>query len=73
MTDDDVSAEISSLKANVELLAARVRHLEKCLDTLQTSLWKRVWFRIQRWPGQRNLNADHPGFLPGWLRRIVGQ
>lgn len=70
---ESVNAEIDSLITNHEQQAGRIRHLEKCLETLQSPLWKRIWFRIQRWPGQRNLNADAPGYLPGWLRRIVGQ
>ena len=59
-----VEAELASLKLNVDLLAARCRHLEKCLDTLQTPLWRRVWFRIDGWPGQRNLNADRRAWRP---------
>jgi len=27
-------------------------------DTLQTSLWKRILFRLDGWPGQRNLNGQ---------------
>lgn len=63
-----VEAEIDSLKINIDLHAARIRHLEKCLDTLQTPVWKRAWFRIDGWPGQRNLNAPKRAWRP-WHRR----
>ena len=61
---ESVSAEIDSLKTNDEQLADRVRHVEKCLDTLQTPLWKRIWFRIDGWPGQSNLNAPRRAWRP---------
>jgi uncharacterized membrane protein len=67
MEPDSIRAEFDSLITNDELLAARVTHLEKCLNTLQTPLWKRLWFRIDGWPGQRNLNADHRAWRP-WHR-----
>lgn len=60
---DSVDAEIDSLIFNNEQQAARIRHLENCLDTLQSPLWKRIWFRIDGWPGQSNLDA------PGRARR----
>lgn len=63
MTEDDRDAEIASLKENVRLLWDDVRDMQKRFDTLQTPLWKRVWFRIDGWPGQNNLNA------PGRSRR----
>lgn len=69
MDADSVAAEIASLKFNIELLSARVRHLEKCLDTLQSPLWKRALFRLDGWPGQRNLNADHRSWRPWHGRR----
>jgi hypothetical protein len=47
---ESVRAEIASLKVNDEQLAARVRHLEKMLDTLGTPLWKRILFRLDGWP-----------------------
>lgn len=65
--DDSFAAEIASLKVNVEQLQDRVRFLEKCLDTLQSPLWKRIWFRIDGWPGQRNLNASQRAWRP-WHR-----
>lgn len=66
MSDDPASlrAEIDSLIVNNELLAGRIHHLENCLETLQTPLWKRVWFRIDGWPGQRNLDAPRRAWRP---------
>lgn len=52
-----VEAEIASLKANQDQLWAEVRDHGKRFDTLQTPLWKRIWFRIDGWPGQCNLNG----------------
>jgi hypothetical protein len=54
---DSVDAEIDSLKSNHESLERRVRDMESKFDTLETPLWKRAWFRVDGWPGQRNLNA----------------
>lgn len=59
-----IEAEIDSLMVNEVQLQQRVRDLEKRLDTLQTPLWKRIWFRIDGWPGQRNLNAPKRAWRP---------
>ena len=67
MDDGSRDAEIASLKVNSEQLTHRVRDLEKRLDTLQTPLWKRVWFRVDGWPGQRDLNAPRRAWRP-WHR-----
>ena len=63
MDGDSVDAEIASLKVNIEQLWALARDHDKRFDTLQTPLWKRLWFRVDGWPGQRDLNA------PGRARR----
>ena len=60
-------AEIDSLLINVEQIQQMVRDHEQRLDTLQTPLWKRIWFRIDGWPGQRNLNATRRAWRP-WHR-----
>ncbi len=65
---DSVEAEIASLTVNDQQQADRIRYLEKCLDTLQSPWWKRVWFRIDGWPGQRDLNAPRRAWRP-WHRR----
>lgn len=68
MDPDSMEAEIVSLRTNKDLLEMRVRVLERKFDTLETPLWKRVWFRIDGWPGQRNLNAPGRSWRP-WHRR----
>lgn len=54
-------------RAAFEALEAEVRDHAQRFDTLQTPLWKRVLFRIDGWPGQRNLNAERPAWRP-WRR-----
>lgn len=44
-----------------------VSDMDQRFDTLQTPLWKRIMFRIDGWPGQRNLNAERPAWRP-WRR-----
>ena len=50
--------EVRSLTAKVEELERLVSDHSQRFDTLQTPLWKRLWFRVDGWPGQRDLNAD---------------
>lgn len=57
-------AEIDSLLVNVEQLWQLVRDHEQRFDTLQTPLWKRLWFRIDGWPGQNDLNAERRAWRP---------
>lgn len=64
---DSINAELDSLIVNDEQLAGRVRDLEKRFDTLQSPWWKRLWFRIDGWPGIRDLNADRRAWRP-WHR-----
>lgn len=52
-----IDAEVDSIKANVEQLWAIVNDHSKRFDTLQTVWWRRLWFRIDGWPGQRDLNG----------------
>jgi hypothetical protein len=68
MDADSMQAEIASLKTNVDQLWQLVRDHEQRFDTLQTPLWKRVWFRIDGWPGQCDLNASGRAWRP-WHRR----
>lgn len=53
-----------SLNVKVENLEKKVSNIEQKFDTLETSLWKRIWFRIDGWPGQRDLNADRRQWRP---------
>lgn len=69
-TMQEASPLIRNLMARVTQLELKVSDLEQRLDTLQTPLWKRALFRIDGWPGQRNLNAEGPSWRPwhswGW-------
>ena len=59
--------EVESLRANIHgdrQLWHLVMDHEQRFDTLQTALWKRLWFRIDGWPGQRNLNAERRAWRP---------
>jgi hypothetical protein len=60
----DRNAEIDSLQVNVDQLWGEVRDLQHRFDTLQTPMWKRLWFRIDGWPGIKNLNADKRAWRP---------
>lgn len=48
-------------------LERMVSDMDQRFDTLQTPLWKRILFRIDGWPGQKNLNAPRPAWRP-WRR-----
>lgn len=67
---DSLLAEVESLRVNIHdpgQLWSLVRDHEQRFDTLQTRWWKRLWFRIDGWPGQRNLNAERRAWRP-WHR-----
>jgi hypothetical protein len=69
-----LTAEVESLRFNQEgdgQLWQLVRDHEQRFDTLQTAWWKRMWFRIDGWPGRRDLNADRRAWRP-WHRREPG-
>jgi hypothetical protein len=57
-------AEIDSLIVNVEQLQRRVTDMEKRFDTLQSRWWKRLWWRLDGWPGQNDLNAKRRAWRP---------
>lgn len=66
--------DIEEAEVHIVSLTNRVHELERIVsdhvqrfDTLQTPLWKRIWFRIDGWPGQRNLNASRRASRP-WRR-----
>jgi hypothetical protein len=72
MADPEVArAEYESLAFNVKQLQRVVSDHAQRFDTLQSPLWKRVWFRLDGWPGQRNLNAERPVWRP-WHRWTRG-
>jgi hypothetical protein len=59
-------ARVASLEFNQDQLAARVRLLEKMLDTRSTPLWRRVVFRLDGWPAW-HVVAERPVWRP-WRR-----
>lgn len=56
-------------ETRLDALEAIVSDHAQRFDTLQSPLWKRVWFRVQGWPGQRDLNAAAPKHRP-WHRWV---
>lgn len=55
---------LESFYVKVEELERIVSDHAQRFDTLQTPLWKRAWFRIDGWPGQRDLNAGGRRWRP---------
>ena len=55
---------LQSLNVRVEELERLVSDHSQRFDTLQTRWWKRVWFRIDGWPGQNDLNAKRRAWRP---------
>jgi len=64
---EEAEQHIASLTVRMEELERIARDHEARFDTLQTSWWRRAWFRIDGWPGIRNLNADRRSRRP-WHR-----
>lgn len=60
----EAAAHIASLAVRVEELERVQRDHAERFDTLQTPLWKRLWFRLDGWPGQRDLNAERRAWRP---------
>jgi len=50
--------EVRSLTVKIEALEQIVSDHAQRFDTLQTPLWKRLLFRLDGWPGQRDLNGS---------------
>lgn len=67
MTDEEVRAVTPHVLSRLDALEGRMSDTDQRFDTLQTPLWKRIIFRIDGWPGQRNLNADKRSWRP-WHR-----
>jgi len=63
----EAARHIASLAARIDQVERELRDVTQRLDTLQTSAWRRIVFRIDGWPGRRNLNADRPSWRP-WRR-----
>ncbi len=66
-TIEEAETHLVSLTARVEQLEHEQRDHAQRFDTLQTPWWRRMLFRIDGWPGQRDLNAPAPAARP-WRR-----
>jgi hypothetical protein len=55
---------IVALEYRVRLLERELRDHAQRFETLQTPLWKRICFRIDGWPGIRDLNAEKRAWRP---------
>ena len=64
MTDEEVRAVMPHVLSRLDELETRMSDNDQRFDTLQTPLWKRIWFRIDGWPGQRDLNAERRTWRP---------
>ena len=64
MTDEEVRTVMPHVLSRLDELERRASDVDQRFDTLQTPLWKRVWFRIDGWPGQRDLNASSRAWRP---------
>ena len=65
--DDETKLILESHEVRIKELQRMVSDMDQRFDTLQTPAWKRLWFRIDGWPGQRNLNAERRAWRP-WHR-----
>jgi hypothetical protein len=70
MSDERVRS-LEEAEQHVVSLSARLDELERLVvdhghrfDTLQTGWLRRLWFRIDGWPGRRNLNAEKQAWRP---------
>lgn len=61
--------ELTSHRTRIEELERVVRDHVDRFDTLQTSAPRRLLFRLDGWPGQRNLNAPGRSWRP-WHRFV---
>lgn len=61
---EEAEQHVISLTVRVDALEHMLRDHAQRFDTLQTSLYKRLWFRVQGWPGQRDLNAEGRAWRP---------
>jgi hypothetical protein len=60
MTDE----EVRSIYGRLDRIEGELSDIQQRFDTLQTPLWKRIWFRIDGWPGQNDLNAERRAWRP---------
>ena len=58
------AAELASHRVRIDKLERMVSDHAQRFDTLQTPAWKRLLFRLDGWPGQRDLNAGRRSWRP---------
>ena len=63
-TLEEVEQHLASMHVRIEALELEVRDQAQRFDTLQTPLWRRLLFRLDGWPGQRDLNAERRAWRP---------
>jgi hypothetical protein len=61
---EEAERHLESLTVRVDELERRVSDHAQRFDTLQTTLWRRILFRLDGWPGRRNLNAERRAWRP---------
>lgn len=71
MPGDERVRSFDEAEQHVRSLSIRIDEAERLLsdhaqrwDTLQTRWWKRLWFRVDGWPGQNDLNAEGRAWRP---------
>lgn len=74
MIQEHVRCSCEEIQEHFDSFQARLDQIEditflhtRKFDTLETPLWKRVWFRIDGFPGQADLDRDEPRWRP-WRR-----
>lgn len=60
----EAELHVQCLYRKYSALERQVRDHDQRFDTLQTVWWKRAWFRIDGWPGIRDLNAPRRRWRP---------
>ena len=64
---DEGKLRDDSQDVRIRELERMVSDMDQRFDTLQTPLLRRIWFRLDGWPGQRDLNGQQ-AWRP-WHRR----
>jgi len=64
---EEAEQHIASLSVRIDQAERDLRDHAQRFDTLQTPILRRAIFRLDGWPGQRNLNAERPAWRP-WRR-----
>jgi hypothetical protein len=67
---EEAEQHIQSLTDRQTQLENMVFEFNRMFEVLQTPLLKRIWFRIDGWPGQSDLGRKKPHWRP-WRRWYV--